>query len=158
MILRGVVLRGRRGRGGGEWCCGSPGLFLVGSFDTYIYNTSFDQKIPAQSPSSTLILPLRPSHPHPRDKTPPLRAHSQQYQRPQHNRRRNSPKEKLILVINRRHRIKVHTKVARQKRQRQEETRNERQLSHALVLVGRDAVEDERGQVLGGTDAHVGAV
>ena len=104
------------------------------------------------------MVPPHSAHPHPRNKTPPLRTHSQQHQRPQHHRRRNSPKEKLVLVIDRRHRIEIHAKVARQEGQRQEERRDQRQLAHALVLVGGDAVEDERGQVLCGADAHVGAV
>ena len=99
-----------------------------------------------------------PSHPHPRNETPPFRTQSQQDQSSQHHRRRNSPEEELILVIDRRHSIEIHAKVARQECQRQEERRDQSQLAHALVLVGGDAVEDERGQVLGGADAHVSAV
>ena len=47
------------------------------------------------------------------------------------------------MIANQRHVLEVHTEVARQERQRQEETRNKRQLSHAFILAGCDSVEDQ---------------
>jgi len=95
--------------------------------------------------------------PGPRTESIPHRPRNQHARHSQDQRRSDVPEEHIAVLIDDRHRVEVHAKVASEKREWKEEARDQGELPHALVLRSGNRVEDERSQVLCGPYGHVRA-